>query len=235
MMNNGFIQLPRKTINKLRGLGAEYLDLYVAILAAVNYMPDEFQGVKIQPGQMVFSWRNIAERLYPLHTPAINTVRSRISRLEKAGLIETKPIFRFDTSMPIATLLAVSNFDTRSDTRPDTRSDTELIRGEKGKESTVAQAQPSEQFEDFWKAYPPRNGRRLEKQKALQQFSRLKPADIPLVMKAVQSYAIADVLPKDAFRWLRDSWREWLQEPSTNGSATKPPPKPAQRGASWID
>jgi hypothetical protein len=228
----GFLQLQRSVVARLRGLGPEYLDLYVAILAAVNYRPDEFQGVKIQPGQLVFSWRNIAERLYPKNTPSINTMRMRISRLEKARLIETKPIFKFDTTKPAGTLLSVSKFDTNPDTNSDTNPDTELRRGNKGKEIKDAQVE----FDEFWKAYPSRNGRKLHRTEAEAAFRKIKPEDYLHLMQAVRNLSASDQLPKDAFRWLaKDRWREWLQAPSTNGHTQHSPPKQAERGRSLLD
>lgn len=75
------------------------------------------------------------------------------------------------------------------------------------------------QFEEFWKAYPPRNGRRLNKKDAATQFAKLKDAEIPDVMRAVKQYAAEGQIPKDAFRWLNSSWREWLESPVAMGTA----------------
>lgn len=89
------------------------------------------------------------------------------------------------------------------------------------KRNTVAQV--NEDFQKLWDLYPSRNGRKLEKLKALDEFLKLKTADIPLVMLAVAELAKSDQLPKDCFRWLRGgSWREWLP----TKPETKKPAKP---------
>jgi hypothetical protein len=71
-------------------------------------------------------------------------------------------------------------------------------------------------FEAFWKSYPARNGRKLEKRKAREYFLKLSPTDLELVRKGVKSYALACIrgeqLAKDAHRWLRDrSFEEWAE------------------------
>ncbi len=150
-MSDAFIRLPRSVVGFARSLGPEYLDLYVAVLSAVNYLPGHFQGVEIKPGQMVLSWRNIAERLYPENPPAINTIRNRLKRLAEAGLIQLEPAYKFGTEMPAGTLLTVSKFDTRPDTRPDT----EYRKGEKGKESKNKSTRKRDFFDPLRVEIPP--------------------------------------------------------------------------------
>lgn len=75
------------------------------------------------------------------------------------------------------------------------------------------------QFEEFWKQYPPRSGKRIGKKDALAAFKKFQDTEIPEVMRAVKAYARSDRIPKDAFRWLRgDAWREWLEEPVVLGT-----------------
>lgn len=77
-----------------------------------------------------------------------------------------------------------------------------------------------EGFDDFWAAYPARNGRKIGKQKTLDVWCKLKPNHRAVAMQAVRTYARAvssgETLAKDPFRWLRDGElvREWAQSPS---------------------
>lgn len=86
----------------------------------------------------------------------------------------------------------------------------------------------SSSFEQFWDAYPRRNGKRLEKRKAQAQWQRLKPADRDAALIGVVHYAAlcdaGETIAKDAFRWLRDRCFEDWQEPAT------PQPQPRSQG-----
>lgn len=71
------------------------------------------------------------------------------------------------------------------------------------------------QFEDyFWPAYPARDGRKIGKAKALEQWRRLTIEDRRGALRAARIMAAADARPPDAFRWLRDrTWEDWLVPP----------------------
>lgn len=72
-------------------------------------------------------------------------------------------------------------------------------------------------FEEFWKTYPSRNGKKLLKKEAQDYFGKnIKDKEFSLLMKAVHNYANSkecrNGYAKDAIRWLRnDRWREWLE------------------------
>ena len=66
-------------------------------------------------------------------------------------------------------------------------------------------------FDQCWHAYPKRNGKRLEKQRALSAYNRLSQADRAALPAAIANYSASDQIPRDMFRFLaRDYWREWL-------------------------
>lgn len=89
-----------------------------------------------------------------------------------------------------------------------------------------------DRFDEFWHAYPARNGKKLHKAKALQQWQTRVPADQrDAAITGATHYALAytsgtpGVGAMDAFRWLRDRcWPDW-QEP-----ATPPPRRGKQHG-----
>ncbi len=67
------------------------------------------------------------------------------------------------------------------------------------------------EFEAWWKIYPARNGKKVGKALAQEQYRKARkriPAEV--LASAARSYAATD-FPVDAFRWLRD--RKWLDEP----------------------
>mgnify|MGYP001604482323 FL=1 len=71
-------------------------------------------------------------------------------------------------------------------------------------------------FNDFWKEYPERNGKKLLKAEAERLFAKIKDGDIELIMQAVRNYANSkgcrNGYAKDAVRFLRNNfWRDWLE------------------------
>ncbi len=80
----------------------------------------------------------------------------------------------------------------------------------------------NEAFEEFWEAYPARNGKKLLKADAQEAFKRIKDGDIPLLLQAVGNYAVSktatDGFAKDAVRFLKkDVWRDWIEPEGKDG------------------
>ncbi len=88
------------------------------------------------------------------------------------------------------------------------------------------------EFEEFWKSYPMRNGKRLGRAEAMRKWKPLKADDRKLVLIAVHNYASSKLVTegigiKDPHRWLSNGkgdepWREWIEpeHPTTlNGHA----------------
>ena len=84
-----------------------------------------------------------------------------------------------------------------------------------------------DEFEDFWKNYPMRNGKRLGQPEAVRKWKRLKDEDHKLVLIAVKNYASSKQVRdgigiKDPHRWLSNGkgdepWRDWI-EPEQPGA-----------------
>lgn len=76
-------------------------------------------------------------------------------------------------------------------------------------------------FEDFWQAYPKRNGLRVGKREAAEKWAKISDEDRVQVIDNLARYVAfvdAGLLPKDAHRWLtKDRWREY-------GPDSKPEP-----------
>lgn len=86
-------------------------------------------------------------------------------------------------------------------------------------------------FDEFWSAYPPRNGKRIGKAPALAQWRKLSAKKRATAMKGVVPYAAhcrtSTQFAKDAVRWLRDGlYEEWASEEVTVAVAPPPAPMP---------
>jgi hypothetical protein len=80
-----------------------------------------------------------------------------------------------------------------------------------------------EAFEEFWKSYPSRDGRRNGKAKSLALWKQISAEDRPLVQAAAERFALsrlaADNKARDPERFLaKDWWRDWLV-PEADGPA----------------
>lgn len=90
-------------------------------------------------------------------------------------------------------------------------------------------------FEEAWQAYPRRNGVRVGKKEAREQWRKLSYADKGLCWKAIHIFAASKPeLPPDMVRWLKhERWRDWLdRDPSP-----KPPAglaEPTMSRAEWL-
>jgi hypothetical protein len=98
-----------------------------------------------------------------------------------------------------------------------------------------------ESFALWWDRYPKRNGKRVGRKQAEQQWRRLKPPERTAAARAVEHYRAACdgglTIAKDAHRWLRDrAWDEW-QEPAVDDRRRGPGPSPGRRASNdaWRD
>lgn len=85
-------------------------------------------------------------------------------------------------------------------------------------------------FQEFWQAYPARNGKKLEKAATEALFRKLSIQDQALAVQAARNYAEAlkdqGISAKDPKRFLRDGkghepWRDWI-DPVQPSSASEP-------------
>lgn len=91
----------------------------------------------------------------------------------------------------------------------------------------------AEQFEEhFWPTYPPRNGRKVEKGKALTQWRKLTLEERRRALIGARNLAASDTLPKDAHRFLRKDtagefpFDDWQTSVTRLQQANKPAPPP---------
>jgi hypothetical protein len=100
--------------------------------------------------------------------------------------------------------------------------------------SALKCAQMVSRFQEFWQIYPPRSGKRVEKDATEALFLKLSTQDQILAVTAARNYAEAlkaqGLSAKDPKRFLRDGqghepWRDWII-PAPLSSAQRPPPPP---------
>jgi len=78
------------------------------------------------------------------------------------------------------------------------------------------------EFEEFWKIYPARNGRKLEKEVTLKMFQGLTQDDVKNILVAVKNYADSyntkqGIGIRDPKRFLGNGfWKEWLEPEVVN-------------------
>ena len=84
-----------------------------------------------------------------------------------------------------------------------------------------------ELFDEFWKVYPDRRGKKLLKKEAREFFlKKAKDEDIPQILKAARNYANSkgcrDGFARDAIRFFKeDYWRQWIEpEKPENGGTS---------------
>ena len=71
-------------------------------------------------------------------------------------------------------------------------------------------------FDEFWKVYPSRNGRKLEKDESLKAFIRIRREEFENVVRAAKNYAESKDVQngigiRDPKRFLKnDYWKEWV-------------------------
>jgi hypothetical protein len=92
----------------------------------------------------------------------------------------------------------------------------------------------SEQFSTFWNAYPKRNGKRLYKPQAVEQWKKLKSDETQPAIIGAGFYAKSCEeglqIAKDPYRWIRDKcWVDWQEAAVAEAPKAK---DPMRRGGS---
>jgi len=77
-------------------------------------------------------------------------------------------------------------------------------------------------FEEFWKVYPLRKGKKVGRKKSLDIFLKLNSQDYGKIIRNANNYGINNDFPKDPERFLKDDfWKDWdspqnAERPKTN-------------------
>ena len=224
---------------KIRRLKPEHRWIWVALLAAAKRSPID--------GYLLIGERQSLDEhdLADIAAVAVRSAKSALAEFDDAGMIAwdddvgawyvtkwKERQFASDTSTERTrrhrsrndeeTTMERSNDvpSTFDGTPPDTETDTET------ENPSVTSADAAAGFDDFWQQYPARDGKKLERGKALAVWKRLSKTKRSAAMTGIEHYADSGTKPKDAHRWLRDEcWTDW-QTPAVpdrpNGTATPP-------------
>lgn len=211
-----------------------------AVLACLAQFADESHSC--YPGQA-----KIAE----ITELGVRTVRRHLKQLEVDGFIirfhrhvegrhgrsSDRYVLAVDASTQAANLTAR---DSDSSGQPEptqaANQNTQAASGDTSFLNEPPEEQPVEppevlvDFEVFWSRYPARNGKKLEKPKALVQWRRLSKAQRDLALTGVSNYRAACdrqlFIARDAHRWLRDrsflDWQTPAKVPTVTSNSHQP-------------
>ncbi len=218
---NGCIFLSRSILDSKVFRNEKWLKVWIWCLLRANHKEISLSVktgkgntvIKIKRGQFVYG-RHSASRALEMPPSTIRNIIALLVRWQDLAI-------QADTHYSIITVL---NYDTYQDINTYRRT---------GKRTTKGQPKDTNNndkndnklyicgFDEFWKVYPARKGRKLEKGEALKMFQELKQDEIPLILKAVRNYADDQGVKngigiRDPKRFLRDGkgnqfWREWTE------------------------
>lgn len=89
---NGFIKLHRQLINWGWYQNTNTKTVFIHLLLTANYTPKVWQGIRIERGQLITSYKNLSTQL----GLSIQNVRTAFANLQKTGDITTKPTNKYN-------------------------------------------------------------------------------------------------------------------------------------------
>lgn len=241
MAGRGYIKLHRDSIDHAVFQDPWLWKLFCWCLLKANFRPSVFRGQPVPRGSFV-TGRNAASDAL-LVSPS--RVYRGFDRLVALGCLNVTPnnnwttitVCNYETynSREATTEQPENNEKTSGDTTSEqpanTIEETKNLRtllvaeprqaangsgdGEATPKATKAPAGYPEAFEDFWKSYPPRGGRRRGKDACCALWRSLTEADRAAVLAAARQYAASDEavrgFARDPERFFKKNWwREWV-------------------------
>jgi len=110
-----------------------------------------------------------------------------------------------------------NNTSIRNDTATGIKNNTKTsIKNDTHKRQKTIKNTDMSSFDEFWKVYPSRNGRKLEKDESLKAFIRIRREEFENVVRAAKNYAESKDVQngigiRDPKRFLKnDYWKEWV-------------------------
>jgi len=213
---NGCIFLSRSILDSKVFRNEKWLKVWIWCLLKANHKKRSLSVrtgkgetvIEIKRGQFVYGRKSASREL---EMPP-STIRNIIALLARWGNLTIKP----DSHYSIITIL---NYDTYQDINTYRRTGKRTGKGQPKDTNNNVNNDNNIYicgFDEFWKVYPAREGKKLERGEALKKFQELKVDEIPLVLKAAKNYAddqgvkngigIRD--PKRFF--INDFWKDWV-------------------------
>ena len=206
---DGYIKLYRSLIDWEWYSDINTRSVFIHLLLTANFEDKNWRGITIKRGQVVTSYRKLAEEI----GISERSVRTSINRLKSTHEVTQSSTSKF-------TVLTVNNYDKyqSSDTVSDTQvtskrhtSDTQVtttkeIKKVRSKESkNKPPISPTgdglqERFEMFWEVYP----KKVAKQAAVKAWQKLKPGDelTAIIVESVKQQTHSEQWSKDNGRFI---------------------------------
>lgn len=241
-VHRGYVKLWRKIQDSDVWSDSTALHVWLYCLTRANYKQTKYRGTVIEPGQFVFGRESAGSALGIAPT----TVRDAMKRLAKWGYLRQNTASKFtvvticnwdtyqqdeDTPPPADRQMTASRPpDDRQMTasRPPHLKKEKKVRMKEGEEQEHAAQSAdraivySDSFDQFWTAYPKRNGQRVGKKPAFAQWQKLADSDRENATTSLPAYAATcNGHPKDAARFLRDRIFDDVTEPAAEQAPTE--------------
>lgn len=208
---NGWIKLHRKilTSSTYKNLTATQRDVLIQCLLLANHEFQQWRWGKrtfiCEHGQFITSLKKLCERC--ARGTTIQNIRTALKKLESTNFLTNK-------STKVGRLITIIKWDTYqyyiNSANKDITHKLTPNNNKKNKDIYMCD------FNEFWKTYPARNGKKLERGEVLKRFQKLKKDEIPLILKAVNNYANNPDIKngigiRDPKRFFKNNfWREWI-------------------------
>jgi|TARA_B100000315_G_C14573251_1_gene586700 hypothetical protein len=215
-VENGCIFLSRSILNSKVFRNEKWLKVWIWCLLKANHKEISLavktgKGntvIKIKRGQFLYG-RHSASRALDMPPSTIRNIIAFLVRWENLTI-------KADTHYSIITVL---NYDTYQDINTYRRT---------GKRTTKGQPKDTNNndkndnniymcgFDEFWKVYPSRNGRKQGKKESRDIFVKIREEELENVVRAVKNYAESKDVQngigiRDPKRFLKDNyWKEWV-------------------------
>ena len=182
-MNSGFVKLYRKLIDWDWYADPNTIRLFLHLLLTANYEPQRWQGMVIQPGQLLTGRIKLAQELGLTE----RKIRTSLKKLKTTGEIAIKTTNCYS----IVTICKWEDYQTEQiDKRPAKRPagsptrDQQPTTIKEGKESKEEKKNTVDRFDNFWDAYGKKTGR----EKCLEKWLDLTDPEIEKILTNVPKY-----------------------------------------------
>lgn len=223
-MTEGWIKLHRKFLEWEWIQDPKMVSLFIHILIHANHEQKRWKGVLVDRGQMITGLRSLSANT----GISMRSLRTCLERLKSTHEVTIKTTHKFS-------IITITKWDTyqgytqKNDTVINTVTDTQPTHNrhttdnkqEVKKERSII---PPSFFEDFWKIYPSRNGKKVGKAECLIFCKSFTNGDGELVMRAAHNYSKSkeakEGFARDPIRFLKkDYWKDWIEQVTQQGDS----------------
>jgi hypothetical protein len=222
----GWIKLHRKITKWEWYDDGNTFRLFMHLLLMANHQDGSWHGISIKRGQHLTGRKKLAKAL----KLGERSIRTSLNNLKSTNEVTIQTTNRYS-------IITVVNYNAYNDkdidddqpsdqpaanNRPTTDQQPTTNKNEKN-EKNEKEVKAMQDFEEFWKAYPARNGKKVEKASSFVRYKAMPLKDRPAIMTAVKNYTNSEMVKKgigikDPKRFL-SNWKDWQEgEKGSNGS-----------------